>query len=144
MIWSARFSAVSDTLPRATFSSLRARREAYQVASDILYEEPIDVRTVACSGCGQWIDVHAHTVTDPLICPSCAARTPLPPYLRAKYLPRQLPVLLNYAPDTDEEYGFVACEEEPMDVPRWLIWFNAIFLPLGIGVGAALLVWYLK
>ena len=133
-----------DSSARATFSSLRARREAYQIASGILYEEPIDIRTVACHACGEWIDVHASTIVDPLTCLACGARTPLPSYLRAKFMPRRVPPPkpLHYFPAnepaslTGEPAVF---GEEPMDVPRWLIWLNAILIPLGIGTAAALL-----
>ena len=41
---------MNPDVPRETFTALRARREAYHVASDMIYEEPIDVRRVACSG----------------------------------------------------------------------------------------------
>ena len=135
---------MSDTSSRATFSSLRARREAYQIASDILYEEPIDIRTVACQACGEWIDVHASTIVDPLTCLACGAKTPLPSYLRAKFMSRRVapPKPLHYFPAnepislTGEPAVF---GEEPMVVPRWLIWLNAILVPLGIGTAIALL-----
>jgi hypothetical protein len=123
---------------RATFSSLRARREAYQLASDILYEEPIDIRTVACHACGQWLDVHGSTVTDPLTCPRCDARTALPSYLRAKYLPRAAPM-----PRSPDQYFppdlpvYLRDAEPP--VPRWLIWFTLVLLAVVIGVSTAIL-----
>ena len=128
-------------LSRETFAALRARHEAYRVASDILYEEPIDVRTVACSGCGGWIDVHGGTVTDPIRCPACGTRMPLPPHIRAKYMPRQ------FAPSASLEYR--PCDERlvgpqmrvrrlsELEVPLWLVWttvilFTALFVSVAM------------
>jgi hypothetical protein len=140
---------------RATFSSLRARREAYQIASDILYEEPIDIRTVACHACGRWLDVHGSTVTDPLTCPKCGAQTALPSYLRAKYLPRAAPTALpSYLrakylpraapmPRSPDQYFPpdlpVYLRDAQPPVPRWLIWFTLVLLAVVIGVSTAIL-----
>ena len=123
---------MSASVPRATFAALRARREALHVASDILYEEPIDVRTVACSGCGAWIDVRARTITNPLTCPACGAKTPLPAYFRGKYMTRQ-PPLVNWL-DPEPEIVW----EPPPSVPRWLIWFSVILVTLLLAVVAGL------
>ena len=121
------------SVPRATFIALRARREALQIASDILYEQPIEVRTVACSACGEWIDVRGKTTTDPLTCPACSATTPLPAYLRGKYIPRepQPPMPLDYVP-SDSGLAFVD-HRAPLDVPPWLVWFTLILFTLGFG-----------
>ena len=137
---------MSPETSRATFSSLRARREAYHVASDILYEEPIDVRTVACQACGAWIDVHGSTITDPLHCFACGAKTPLPPYLRAKFMPRRQrpPKPLHYFAANDPLDDRPVFAEEPMDVPPWLIYFTVVLFPVGVGVGAAVLIWCFK
>jgi len=122
-------------LSRATFSSLRTRRQAYQIASDILYEEPIDVRTVACEACGRWLGAKGQTITDPLTCPKCGAKTALPPYLRAKYLPRTAPMPplsmpMKYIPSDLPEY---LNEFEP-PVPRWLILLTAALILIGLTV----------
>ena len=122
------------SVPRATFIALRARREALQIASDILYEQPIEVRTVACSGCGEWIDVRGKTTTDPLTCPVCSATTPLPAYLRGKYIPRepQPPMPLDYFA-SDAGLAFVDDRPPPLDVPAWLVWFTLILFTVGFG-----------
>jgi hypothetical protein len=132
---------VRDIVPRATFTALRARRQAYQIATDILYEAPIDVSTVACSGCGEWIEVGGSAVTDPLICPRCSKTTPLPAYLRAKHLARREPMPpmpLDYCP-SDEGLAKVNLPE--ISVPRWLIWFTVILIPIWFGVVVGLLAW---
>ena len=131
---------MTASAPRTTFTTLRARREALHVASDILYEEPIDVRTVACRGCGTWLDVHARTVTDPLTCPQCSTKTPLPGYLRSKYMPRQAPkarVPLHYIPSDIPD--FIVDDPVPQTVPRWLIGLSVILITLLIVVAVAVL-----
>ncbi|MDQ3439938.1 MAG: hypothetical protein M3478_06260 [Planctomycetota bacterium] len=129
------------SVPRATFIALRARREALHIASDVLYEAPIDVRTVACSGCGAWIDVRGKTITDPLTCPTCFAKTPLPAYLRGKYMARRppTPIPLNYIA-SDAGVAFV--DPQPsLDLPRWLVWFTVILFTMAFGAVAAYLTW---
>jgi hypothetical protein len=131
---------MSSEPSRATFSSLRARREAYQIASDILYEEPIDIRTVACQACGEWLGVHGQTITNPLTCPKCGAKTELPPYLRARYLPRTTampPPTMPMGYDPSDLLVYLDDAEPP--VPRWLIWFTLVLLAVVIGVCAAIL-----
>jgi hypothetical protein len=131
---------VSASAPRTTFTTLRARREALHVASDILYEEPIDVRTVACSGCGGWLDVRAKTITDPLTCPACSAKTPLPGYLRAKYIAREVPkprVPMGYIPSDIPD--FMVDDPVPLNVPRWLIWLSVLLALVVASVAVALL-----
>jgi hypothetical protein len=120
---------------------LRARREALHVASDILYEEPIDVRSVACRACGSWLDVHAKTITDPLTCSKCSAKTPLPGYLRARYLPRQAPVArvpVQYIPSDIPD--FIVDEPVPLNVPQWLIWLSVVLITLLVVAAVGILV----
>jgi hypothetical protein len=129
-----------------TFSSLRARREAHQIASDILYEDPIDVRIVACRACGAWIDVHGSTITDPLHCSACGTKTPLPAYLRAKFMPRRVPPPkpLHYFAANEPAHMVATlanATEESLQIPPWLLWLNAILITLGIGVALAMLFW---
>lgn len=141
---------MTPNVQRETFIALRARREAYHVAADVLYEAPIDVRTVACRGCGAWLDVHGSTVTDPLTCPACGALTPLPPYLRARYLPRlaevshdQLPRNpLGYAAlqdPADPSVNWTTAVEPSWGIPWWLLCFTATLLTILSGVVVALL-----
>ena len=126
-----------EDVRRETYVALRARREAYQIASEILYEAPIDVRAVPCGGCGRWSEVRGSTVTDPLTCPACKARTPLPPYLRAKYLPRMPP--RKFAGLSPPDELFVVVDPTDARVPRWLVWFTIALAAAGAGTAAALL-----
>ena len=121
------------SIPRATFIALRARREALHVASDVLYEAPIEVRTVACSGCGGWIEVRGKTIANPLTCPTCGAKTPLPAYFRGRYMTRQ--PQFGCWPDSEPEIAW----ETPPSVPRWLIWFSVILVTGLVAVVAGLL-----
>lgn len=113
---------------------------AYQIAADILYEEPINVRTVACTGCGEWLGIQGQTITNPLTCPKCGAKTALPPYLRARYLPRTAPmppspIPMAYA--SSDLPDFLDDSEGP--VPRWLIALTAVLMAIGLIVAVALL-----
>ena len=68
---------------RQTFIALRARRQAYRIAADFLYDQPIDVNTVACRVCGT--DLTRRVLSDDyrIYCPHCGAETTLPPHRRA-------------------------------------------------------------
>ena len=59
---------------RATFSSLRARREAHQVASDILYAERIDLGTFRCPVCHTAFNRHASEAWQVVLCSDCGKR----------------------------------------------------------------------
>ena len=73
-------------------------------------------------------------------CPKCGAKTALPPYLRAKYLPRTapmapLPMPMTYIPSDLPDY---LNEFEP-PVPRWLIVFTAALVIIGLMVAIVLI-----
>ena len=65
---------MSDTSSRATFSSLRARREAYQIASDILYAEPIDLGMVRCPACHTAFARSTSGAWQVVLCSDCGKR----------------------------------------------------------------------
>ena len=72
---------------RQTFIALRARRQAYRIAADFLYDEPIDVESFPCSACGQPIHVEEVNAVGNLPCPSCGTWNRAPAHLRSRRTP---------------------------------------------------------
>ena len=105
-----------------TMIALRARRQAYHVASDILYEEPIDLRTVDCFRCGAHYNASVATVTEPT-CARCGAPLALTAYI--------MPPVARYAewvpldlPDRSTERLIAEIERELDDTVRSsILWF---------------------
>jgi hypothetical protein len=87
---------MADQARRPTMIALRARRQAYQIASDILYEEPLALRTVHCFRCEAHYNVTVANVAD-YSCAQCGAPLDLsthvkPPLARyAEWVPLDLP-----------------------------------------------------
>ena len=73
---------MARTIFRQTFVALRARRQAYRVAADFLYDQPIDVDTFACRSCGNTLTGHRPIFRRSLCCPRCGVRNRMPTYLR--------------------------------------------------------------
>ena len=128
--------------PRETFIALRARHQAYRIASEILYEAPIDVAKVFCTGCGRELYWRNQSIVDPLTCPDCGTHTPLPTYLRPYITPTCDPLYPEWFEDLrdDETLRYeplLTWAEAEVDraVPRWLWWF-ALFM-LGVLVFGA-------
>ena len=72
---------------RETFIALRARRQAYRVAADFLYEDPIDVETFACRSCGQQIRPDVVGVNGIVRCGVCGVKNQVSPHLRTRQAP---------------------------------------------------------
>ena len=139
-------------VPRETYIALRARRQAYRIASDILYEEPIDVSTLFCQGCGAELGRSDTSFTDPMICPHCDTATPVPAHLLKQVIQPAVPLppaLLEYMTDEDAlrqerlirwtEAAEAAEVQEP--VPGWLWWFTLLLL--GVLLFGAFAAWRL-
>ena len=67
-----------------TMTSLRARNQAYRLATGILYEHPIDATSIECSQCGEslragWADWFGRAR-----CPQCGTVNTFPPYVVAQ------------------------------------------------------------
>ena len=77
---------------RQTFIALRARRQAYRIAADFLYDEPIDVESFPCSACGQPIHVEEVNAVGNLPCPSCGEWNRAPAHLRSRRAPDLLDI----------------------------------------------------
>ena len=72
------------TILRQTFIALRARRQAYRIATDFIYENPIDVETFPCRSCGH--QVHPREMSDAgwVLCTVCGESNLAPPHLRSR------------------------------------------------------------
>ena len=128
---------------------MRARHQAYRIATDILYEEPIDVSTLFCRGCEAELGGRDTSFTDPMICPHCDTATPVPAHLLRQVIQPAVPLppaLLEYMTDEEAfrrqersimwtEAAEAAEVQEP--VPRWLWWF-ALFMLSVLILGAFL------
>jgi hypothetical protein len=64
--------------------ALRARRQAYRIAADFLYEQPIDVDTFACRSCGHLIRPEVFDDAGRLHCGVCGVRNQVPNHLRSR------------------------------------------------------------
>ena len=69
--------------PRETFTALRARRQAYRIATDILYDRSIDIEALDCPACHSVIHPPAG-VSAVVRCGACGQLVPLPSHLRLK------------------------------------------------------------
>ena len=69
---------------RQTMIALRARRQAYRIATDFLYDERIDVESFSCRACGHDLTARAFTVLGWLQCPACGSRNRAPAHLRSR------------------------------------------------------------
>jgi len=69
---------------RETMIALRARRAAHRIASDIAYEQPIDVDTFTCRSCGHVIRPEVFDDAGGLRCGVCGVRNQLPSHLRSR------------------------------------------------------------
>lgn len=67
---------------RQTMIALRARRQAYRIATDFLYEEPIDVSSFSCRLCGTEIRPRVVDSKGNVCCGVCGAVNRVPPHLR--------------------------------------------------------------
>jgi hypothetical protein len=74
---------VRAPVPRATFIALRARREAYRIAADIMHGRAIDVRAIECPACHSAIEP-APEAFQVATCHACGQRVALPSHLRLK------------------------------------------------------------
>src|SRR5688572_8846924 len=72
---------------RQTFIALRARRAAYRIAADFLYDEPIDVEAFACRSCGRQIRPRVVSTEGSVRCGVCGVRNVVPPHLRTRQAP---------------------------------------------------------
>jgi hypothetical protein len=72
-----------QAVARETFIALRARREAYRVATDIQYHRPLDVRHIECPSCHSTIEPPPGDSQE-AACGACGQRVPLPSYLRLR------------------------------------------------------------
>jgi hypothetical protein len=72
---------------RETMIALRARRQAYRIATDFLYENPIDVETFECRSCGQPIRPSVVSATGWVRCGVCGVGNRVPPHLRTRQAP---------------------------------------------------------
>jgi len=67
---------------RQTMIALRARRQAYRIATDFLYDQPIDVQTIACRACGKRLKKRRMSAKGWIRCRRCGVFTKAPPHLR--------------------------------------------------------------
>jgi hypothetical protein len=89
---------------RQTFIALRARRQAYRIATDFLYDQPIDVETINCRACGKRLKRRRMSAKGWIRCRRCGVFTKAPPHLRT---PRVDPygrpaVALDYGPPPEQ------------------------------------------
>jgi hypothetical protein len=113
---------------RQTFIALRARRQAYWVATDFLYDQPIDVDTFACRSCGNTLTGHRSIFRRSLCCPRCGVRNQMPAYLRA---PRWHPDVHRVEPNEPVE-----ARESPQLPPEAVV----LLVIFGLMLATALLV----
>ena len=76
---------------RQTFIALRARRQAYRIAADFLYDEPIDVETFPCRACGHQIRPFEMSDAGWVLCSVCGESNLAPPHLRSRTTVRCVP-----------------------------------------------------
>jgi hypothetical protein len=138
---------MTQDLRRETFIALRARHQAYRVASDMLYEEPIDVTVVFCRSCGISLDWRSDPCAESLTCANCGTATPLPTHLRTVAIPV---AGLTYYPQFEEgdmlgyEPGVKWVEPEvEQTTPRWMWEFIGFMLAVLI-VGAVFAIRYAR
>ena len=95
---------MARTIFRQTFIALRARRQACRIASDFLYDEPIDVETFPCRSCGRQMRVKIVGAAGLVRCRVCGARNTAPPHVRSR-VPMRFPAEMR-APDTREKPAY--------------------------------------
>jgi hypothetical protein len=66
------------SIQRQTFIALRARRQAYQIATQIMHP-PLKPYQFFCRHCGAGLDALGLDVNDHIRCDDCGLRTRLPP-----------------------------------------------------------------
>ena len=69
---------------RQTMIALRARRQAYRVAADFLYDEPIDTDSFWCCRCGFQLARQPLTNEGRVVCPVCRTCTRAPGHVRSR------------------------------------------------------------
>ncbi len=124
-------------VPRETFIALRARRQAYHIATDILYEEPIDLRTVCCFVCGACSDVPDSQLAE-VVCGRCGSPLSLAAHIKPP-LARRLEWLPLDLPDhSDERLGAEIKRELDDTAGVTTMWFT-VFIAVLIAVALFLL-----
>jgi hypothetical protein len=124
-----------------TITTLRARHEAFRIATSLFRGGGVDVEHLTCHACGQPIDWKAAAVADGeafVDCPSCGTFNELPCHLRYRIPPNEdPPALLEYAsaePDRRQWWNDVipvALTVEPeAEVKRWPTWLKGFCLAM--------------
>jgi hypothetical protein len=76
--------------------ALRARRQAYRIAADFLYDEPIEVETFPCRSCGQQIRAIEVDEFGWIRCEVCGVRNLALPHLRSRVPARVVPLVRKH------------------------------------------------
>jgi hypothetical protein len=101
---------------RETLSSLKARHTSLRLASAILYDRPVDVLSMSCSGCGAplragWADGFGF-----VRCPTCGRVNQFPAHVVGQIRqekPELIPTGWKPTPDDPDRAEFVArCRAE--------------------------------
>ena len=125
-----------EDVKRETFIALRARRQAYRVATDILYGRAVDVRGIECPACHSRLQPSAAT-HEIAVCGACGQHVLLPSHLKLK--PNREVTPSELAALAEDERLAAEAEAEAARAERRLIWFwiiavAAVVIALFFGV----------
>ena len=109
------------SVPRATFIALRARREAYRIASDILYGRAVDVRVVECPACHSVVQPAAEA-REVAICRACGQQVALPSHLRLKPRRDLTPAEIEAAAEEERLTAYAEAEAARQERFIWSFW----------------------
>ena len=86
---------------RESMIALRARHKAHRVASDILYDQPIDIDHFECANCREKLDWRNSSRHYTVKCHICRFVNPVPDYLK--------PRVAEQLPPPEYEYDRSSC-----------------------------------
>ncbi len=129
---------MGQTAPRETFIALRARRQAYRIATDILYGRTVDVRSIDCPACHSAIDP-APQAWEVACCRACGQLVPLPSHLRLKPKRKLTASEIEVAAEEERLTAYAqadAARQERYTVWFWMIVGVAVILALFFGIAS--------
>ena len=109
------------SVPRATFIALRARREAYRIATDILYGRAVDVRVIECPACHSTVTPAPQSI-ETAVCSACGQRIPLPSHLQRKPKRELTPAEIEAAADDERLTAYAEAEAARQERRLWWFW----------------------